>query len=159
MERRLHDLTLDFAVTTAETLSRPLQVAEIGTWRLNCWIPKSLFPSEAIGRRALKAKHLPLILVSELPTLGHAALQGHKPRVRCTDFLEASAALHHRALAAFLPDFIQPETEGLWCIKSLKGHLHHYRLAWNPRLLRLNTHAIRTRDFLSKSLKSAFASK
>src|SRR5688572_1356102 len=42
IERRLHDLTLDFGVVHRATLSRPLQTMEVGKWKLNLWVPKPL---------------------------------------------------------------------------------------------------------------------
>ena len=46
IERRLHDLTLDFGVTTQAAISRPLQLKEVGKWRLNLWVPVKLHKTE-----------------------------------------------------------------------------------------------------------------
>ncbi len=59
-------------------------------------------------------------------------------------------------LAAFLPHFLEPGGEAGSFLKvsprALDGVALHYRLAWNPRLLRLNPRATRHRDFLLRSL-------
>ena len=38
IERRLHDLTLDFGVVANLALSRPLQSRELGGWRVKLWV-------------------------------------------------------------------------------------------------------------------------
>jgi len=38
------------------------------------------------------------------------------------------------------------------CIPELERRKCQFQLAWNPRLLRLNPHAIRQRDFLIRRL-------
>src|SRR5512147_1079137 len=42
IERRLHDLTLDFGVVRRAAVSRPLQLKELGAWRLGLWVPKTV---------------------------------------------------------------------------------------------------------------------
>jgi DNA-binding transcriptional LysR family regulator len=155
LERRLHDLTLDFGVVTSVTLSRPLQTRELFRWRLKLWVPRSLCRTEAEARRAFRERRLALVLPrDELSPASHPALDGHKPRLVCASFLEAKAALERQGLAAFLPDFLSPEPRSgkFLTIEApeLETAVYSYRLAWNPRLLRLNPHAIRLRDFLLK---------
>jgi DNA-binding transcriptional LysR family regulator len=52
IERRLHDLTLDFGVVTSPALSRPLQYRELDNWRLKLWVPKALFKTQQQAARA-----------------------------------------------------------------------------------------------------------
>ena len=54
IEHRLHDLTLDFGVTTATAISRPLQMKEIGALRLILWAMPRDLPSE-VGAHAIQA--------------------------------------------------------------------------------------------------------
>src|SRR5689334_4871487 len=42
IERRLHDLTLDFGVVSHARISRPLQTKPLQEWRLELWLPKAL---------------------------------------------------------------------------------------------------------------------
>src|SRR5262245_10085835 len=60
LERRLHDLTLDFGITMRVALSRPLQLKEMGRWRLRLWVPSSLEESRKSAVRGFKARQLPL---------------------------------------------------------------------------------------------------
>jgi DNA-binding transcriptional LysR family regulator len=157
IERRLHDLTLDFGVVTATTISRPLQLKELGGWRLRLWVPKAVCRNETQALQAMKDKRLPLVLPSceiSLPDLG--LFKDCEPRLICTSFLEAKAALERQGLAALLPDFLVPEPPMGAFVRVRSSALDscdfRYRLAWNPRLLRLNPHASRRRDFLIESL-------
>jgi DNA-binding transcriptional LysR family regulator len=157
VERRLHDLTLDFGVVTRSAVSRPLQLRELGGWRLKFWVPTRLCKTPGQAERAFAAKRLPLVWPDgELPRSEVSALEGYEPAVSCTSFLEARVALAEKGLAAFLPDFLP-------CAAGTKDYHHvklpavdaiqfHYHLAWNPRLLRLNPHAGRRRDALVESL-------
>jgi hypothetical protein len=74
----------------------------------------------------------------------------------CGSFLEAKAALQREGLATVLPDFLVPEpvAEKFFRVRFSPSDAgeYQYRLAWNPRLLRLNPHAGRRRDFLIDSL-------
>jgi DNA-binding transcriptional LysR family regulator len=157
IERRLHDLTLDFGIVSVASLSRPLQLKELGAWRLNLWLPVGLYRNERSARQALKAKQLPLILPRrELPALVLA--EDYEPRLACGSFLEARTALAGNHLATLLPDFLTPENETQFlCVRvpGVSSTRYEYRLAWNPRLLRLNPHAIRRRDFLCGALTAA----
>lgn len=157
IERRLHDLTLDFGVVTAESLSRPLQLRELGTWPLRLWIPRSLCQDEAQARRALNEHRLPFIWPAREFASSHlGGVRVGEPRLTCSSFLEAKAAAEREGVAAFLPEFLVPNgaMERFLCLalpveKVLRIH---YRFAWNPRLLRLNPHATRRRDSLIASL-------
>ena len=157
LERRLHELTLDFGVIRSGTISRPLQIQELGEWGLKLWVPKALHRTEASAAQALKEKKLPLVLaVKELDLFSLAPLKDNEPRLACDNFLEALAALEGEGLAAVLPDFLSPvqRSKALLQVRvpALDSHRFHFRLAWNPRLLRLNPHASRRRDFLAESL-------
>ena len=66
-----------------------------------------------------------------------------------------------KALAAFLPDFVPLGPIADRClnvkIPILDTCCFHYRLAWNPRLLRLNPHARHRKDKLVKALYQKLA--
>jgi len=161
IERRLHDLTLDFGVINRSTISRPLQTRELGKWKLRLLVPKALHRTEASAVQAFNERQLPLILArSELDMLDLAVLKDYDPHLVCDSFLEALVAIEGHRAAALVPDFLVPA-------QTLKAFLRvrmppldsqdcRYRLAWNPRLLRLNPHATRTRDFLAESLMRRF---
>ncbi len=159
VERRLHDLTLDFGVITATAISRPLQMKEIGAWRLKLWVPRDLFQVGAQAVQAFKQRRLPLIMaVQEFPVLNHESLRGYEARMICETFSQARAILEKRQAAAFLPDFLEPRgsaTEFLPLrIPPIAALVFQYRLAWNPRLLRLNPHAGSQRDWLAAALSA-----
>jgi DNA-binding transcriptional LysR family regulator len=157
IERRLHDLTLDFGIMTKAAVSRPLQLRELGGWGVNLWVPKALHKSESRAAQAFKDKRLPLVLperefdVSQIPLL-----KDFRASLVCNSFLEARAVLEGQGLAAFLPDFLVPRGHSnaflRVTIPGLELPVLRYQLAWNPRLLRLNPHATRKRDLLSASL-------
>ena len=156
IERRLHDLTLDFGIVTAATLSRPLQLKHLGAWRLNLWVPVGVCRSQRETLRALKERRLPLVLpLRELPIF--QLFEQHEPQLACGSFLEAQAALKSGALATLLPSFLKLNADAaprFQCLRvpGISSKAFHYRFAWNPRLLRLNPHAIRRRDFLCEAL-------
>src|SRR5688572_24934468 len=52
IERRLHDLTLDFGIVTAIALSRPLQTRSIGKSKLVLIVPRRLCSSRAAASKA-----------------------------------------------------------------------------------------------------------
>jgi hypothetical protein len=62
-------------------------------------------------------------------------------------------------VAAFLPDFLGLRTDAKSFfhlpIPRIDSIVHQHRLAWNPRLLRLNPEADRVRDTLCRSLAAA----
>ena len=157
IERRLHDLTLDFGVTTRTAISRPLQLKELGKWRLNLWVPLALHRTEKSAALAFKERRLPLaIAANELEATGENAFGDHDCRLLCDDFLQALTALREQRVAAVLPDYLNA-TVGTKSflrlrIASLQSRVFGSRFAWNPRLLRLNPHATRRRDFLAEAL-------
>jgi DNA-binding transcriptional LysR family regulator len=156
IERRLHDLTLDFAVTTRTRPSRPLQVHDLGQWGLNLWVPKVMHKSEKHALRVFAEKRLAMaVATAELDPLGIAGFKDHDPVLVCPSFVAARVALSGQALAAVLPDFLQVENRNAFlkiCLPADQGYLAQYVLCWNPRMLRLNPHAIRRRDFFAKAL-------
>src|SRR5512147_1811514 len=94
VERRLHDLTLDFGVVTRGAVSRPLQLKELGGWRLKLWVPKALCKTVRQAERAFAEKRLPLIWpAAELPQSEVKALDEYEPTLTCGSFLEARMAL------------------------------------------------------------------
>ncbi len=157
VERRLHDLTLDFGVVTRAALSRPLQCKEVGVWRLRFCVPKTLCKTARQAERAFADKRLPIVWpTGELPPSECNVLEDYEPALTCHSFLEAQVALEQKSLAAFLPDFLSVEPAADRCLDvklpTLDSCRFYYHLAWNPRLLRLNPHARRRRDALVESL-------
>lgn len=157
IERRLHDLTLDFGVVTTATLSRPLQRRGLGTWQLCLWVPKSLCTSEAQAQQALKERRLPLALaVGESALAGMTRFRDTEPRLSCPSFLAARAALERGGVAALLPDFLVRRVPQGSCWRLTGATLDapelEYRLAWNPRLARSNPHIVQRREWLLESL-------
>lgn len=160
-ERRLHDLTLDFAIVTHSTLSRPLQTKELGQFRLRLWVPQSLCRTAQHAARAFATGQLPLAWpVAELPFDSSDGLRNHEPAVACNSFLEARIALAEQGLATVLPDFLLPGAVDKQFLRvrapALDVAWFNYHLAWNPRLLRLNPHAARRRDALAAMLSKKF---
>ncbi len=157
IERRLHDLTLDFGVVTRGTISRPLQLKELGKWRLNLWVPKALQRNERSAMQALNERRLPLALAAqELDSFRVGPLKDYEACLVCDSFVDAKAAIESESLAAFLPDFLIPDPSSKTFIRvSIPTiDIHTYWFAWNPRLLRLNPHAVRRRDFLLDGLSN-----
>ena len=95
------------------------------------------------------------MLARELDGLGVlSAVEWEAPLV-CDSFLDARAAVEAGQVAALLPDFLAPGKTS----RSVRVHVpkidslrFHFYLAWNPRLLRLNPHASRRRDWLAEVL-------
>ena len=158
IERRLHDLTLDFGVTMRREISRPLQLKELGKWRLKLWAPRTLWKNGKSAAEALKQRCLPLVLAKkELDLCGTDLFDDQEPRLICDSFLEAVTAMSGRGLASVLPDFLTPADSKTFSqvpVPALESRALYFRLAWNPRLLRLNPHAVRRRDFLAESFSS-----
>ena len=157
IERRLHDLTLDFGVTTRVALSRPLQLKELGKWRLSLWVPDRLHKTGKSAKLAFEERRLPLALAAkELEACGANDFYDHDCRLACDNFLQARQALDGQQVAAVLPDFLTPSTTSKSFLRTrmprLDSRTFHLRLAWNPRLLRLNPQAVRRRDSLAEAL-------
>ncbi len=155
VERRLHDLTLDFGVMKQRVLSRPLQMKELGRCRLRLWVPRSLFKTELQAVRAFKEKRLPLAWpATELQSV-ETLPKGYEPSLVTEDFLQARRALAGKHVATLLPDFLPPAEGAKFFvapIPQIQELEFTYALAWNPRLLRLNPHAGRRRDLLIRAL-------
>lgn len=159
IERRLHELTLDFGIVTLPALSRPLQLQPLRQWNLELWVPRSLCRDHRQALRAFEEKRLPLALArGETALTSQSLLSDLEPALACGAFVEARAALAQGGLAAILPDFF-PVPEGkAQCLRARVPGLQsafNYHLAWNPRLLRLNPHAARRREVLLALLSDA----
>jgi len=157
IERRLHDLTLDFGVITRGAISRPLQLKELGKWRLRLWVPSALHRTDKSAALAFKDRRLPVVVATkELEACGIDLFGDHNCRLVCDSFLQALDALREQQVAAVLPDFLNSFGGAKSFVRvrthGIESHVQCYRLAWNPRLLRLNPHASRRKDFLCKAL-------
>lgn len=157
VERRLHDLTLDFGVVGSAALSRPLQTKILGKSELELWVPRVLGLNEAAVTREFQAQRLPLVLArNELEPFAIVSLAKYPACLVCDNFLEARVALEGERVGAFLPDFLAPgKTAGAFLrvrVPSMDALACEFYLAWNPRLLRLNPHAGRRRDLLARLL-------
>ena len=157
IERRLHELTLDFGVVTAPALSRPLQVRELGAWRLVLWVPRMLRAAPPRGWPAILEAKLPVVLAErELSSTVVGLWPGIRPAIVCESFLQARTLLETGRFVTLLPDFLGPRGTGAdyhrIALEELDGVEARYRLAWNPRLLRLNPQASRHRDRLADLL-------
>ena len=153
IERRLHDLTLDFGIVTSAALSRPLQLRDLWTWHLKLWVPRGLYKSEKAARQAFAEKTLPLVLTQgEFDLAVIAWLKDFEPQLTCANFFEALAAMKCHKLAALLPDFFPVQDSSFLSVRleEIEAKAFTFRLAWNPRLLRLNPHARRQRDALAQ---------
>lgn len=162
IERRLHDLTLDFGVVGSASLSRPLQTCVLGNWKLELWVPRALGLNEAAVRRAFQTEELPLVMTTnELETTAISSMAKYPARLVCDNFLDARAVLEEQKLCALLPSFLAPiKMSGTFArvrLPKLGAQTFHFHLAWNPRLLRLNPHAGRWRDWLAKAIASQMA--
>jgi DNA-binding transcriptional LysR family regulator len=156
IERRLHDLTLDFGVVARAGLSRPLQTRLLGEWQLELWAPKGLRLSETKAAHAFEQRRLPLVLARELDGLGVLQPAERDVCLVCDSFLDSRAALEEQEVAALLPGFLAPsKTTRSFLqvyIPKIDSRTFHFHLAWNPRLMRLNPHAVRRRDWLADAL-------
>lgn len=160
IERRLHDLTLDFGIVTSGALSRPLQMKGIGKSRLVLIVPRTLCSSRTASLKAFGEKSLPLALAEkELNLSSLSSLKDYEPHLTCDSFLTARTAIENETVATFLPGFLVPAKNSkspFWEIPIPVSPYLHFQLAWNPRLLRLNPLIARTRDLLAESLKTLF---
>jgi DNA-binding transcriptional LysR family regulator len=157
VERRLHDLTLDFGVVGSGALSRPLQTRGLGEWKLELWVPKAMRLSAASAVKAFEQQRLLLVLArKELDSLGGVLPAEYEACVVCDSFLDSRAALEGQEVAALLPDFLAPGKNSKAFFRvhlpELDARVFRYHLACNPRLLRLNPLATRQRDFLAEAL-------
>jgi DNA-binding transcriptional LysR family regulator len=152
IERRLHDLTLDFGVVRSAELSRPLQTKVLGEWKLELWVPKTLRLSETKAADAVGQGKVPLALCRELEGLGVTPGKTWNPALMCDSFLDAQVALEGHEVAALLPNFLASAPTARSFLRArfpgIDARVFHFYLAWNPRLLRLNPHAVRWRDWL-----------
>lgn len=153
VERRLHDLTLDFGVVHQAELSRPLQTAHLGTCQLFLCLPKS--QPERRGRRTAAEVGLSFAVADQewAMDLGPDGWPFARQSVVCGSFLEARAALETGRVGTVLPGYLVPRGSRVEyrVTESAAGCLDYY-LAWNPRLLRLNPHAVNERDRLVTAL-------
>jgi DNA-binding transcriptional LysR family regulator len=164
IERRLHELTLDFGIVNRPALSRPLQLRELGSWKVVLWVPKTLCRTEKEALREQAAHRLPIAWPQqEMPRQKFEAYTNYEPSLICGSFLEARAALQQQGLAAVLPGFLAPaQPASRYWQMPLRGQdsaEFQYYLAWNPRLLRLNPHAARRRDALGGALAKLLSGK
>ena len=162
IERRLHDLTLDFGIVGNAAISRPLQTKVLGKWKLELWVPKALRLNEAAAMQSFREQRLPLVLArGELDGLDVSPLAKYEAHLVCDNFLEARAAIEEQELGAFLPDFLAPGKTSKSFVRvripKIDSRIFHFHLAWNPRLLRLNPHAARRRDLLAGLLTQRLA--
>ncbi len=163
IERRLHDLTLDFGVVGSATLSRPLQTKPLGKWKLELWVPSGWHLSERRAAQAFEQRRLPLALarkeLEEPDVLSALSLQAP---LACDSFLDVRTAMEGRQVAGLLPDFLAPggtsKAFQRVLIPELSSRDFSFYLAWNPRLLRLNPPASKRRDFLHQALARRMAS-
>ncbi len=157
IERRLHELTLDFGVVANAALSRPLQTRTLGEWKLELWVPKALRLSETKAVQAFEEQRLPLVLArKELEGLGVLSSAEYEACLACESFLEACTAMEGERVAALLPGFLAPGKSSRSFVRvhipKIDSQVFHFHFAWNPRLLRLNPHATRRRDWLADAL-------
>lgn len=156
IERRLHDLTLDFGIVGHAELSRPLQTRTLGEWRLELWMPRALRLSQARAAKAFEQGQLPLVLARELRDLDVMENKAWDGALACDSFLDAAVALEGESVAALLPSFRAPAKATRSFLRvhvsKIDSRIFQFHLAWNPRMLRLNPHAVRRRDWLVNSL-------
>lgn len=155
IERRLHDLTLDFGIVSRAELSRPLQTALLGHWKMQLWVPKTFRFGPAKAIQEFQRGRLPLASPRELA--GLRIETATEPTLVCDSFLDCVVALESHQIAALLPAFLKPNSQSACIAVALpadKSHELNCLLAWNPRLLRLNPPAARERDWLAQSLSA-----
>jgi len=149
IESRLHDLTLDFGVVTQPELSRPLQLKKLARWKLLLWTPRSVCSNPKSAVTQFRAGRLPLVIATETPDL--ASLNQLQPRLSCPSFADVQSILRTAPFTGLLPDYLRPVNESDFIsttVPRTSSRYFHHHLAWNPRLLRLNPHAVRVRDSL-----------
>jgi DNA-binding transcriptional LysR family regulator len=164
IERRLHDLTLEFGVVERPALSRPLQTRKIVEWNLCLLVPGQLPKSARRGSRVAFPLELPLALPAREAGEVSAHLAERAPRtLMCDSFLEVRRAVESGKFAGLLPKFMADVADSSrYCrmkVPHLPGASFGQWLAWNPRLLRLNTHATRRLEWLFAALKATCAAR
>lgn len=156
IERRLHDLTLDFGIVSNPVISRPLQLKKLTSWQLLLWVPKVLSKSRVQVLKEFQAKRLPLVWSArELSWQSPALIPEYEPYLACASFLETKVAMEQQGIAALLPNYFKSDVNAMQFMHLAVPGLdsaYNYHLAWNPRLMRLNPHAVRQKDALVKLL-------
>jgi DNA-binding transcriptional LysR family regulator len=161
IERRLHDLTLDFGVVRNAALSRPLQTKLLENWKLELWVPKRLRLSQSKAVEAFDKQQLPLVFARlELEGLD-AISKTYQPHLSCDSFLDVLTVMEREEMAALLPNFLAQTMDSKRFVRiallKLESLVFQFHLAWNPRLLRLNPPAIKKRDWLAEALSKKMA--
>jgi DNA-binding transcriptional LysR family regulator len=163
IERRLHDLTLDFGVVGNAALSRPLQTKSVGNWKLELWIPKRLRLSQSKAAEAFEKQQLPLVFARRELNGLEAISKTYQPHLTCDSFLDVLRVMEGEEMVALLPDFLgRPKNIKSYVripLVKLESLDFQFHLAWNPRLLRLNPPASRKRDWLAEALTRMIARK
>ena len=161
VERRLHELILDFGVVGQAELSRPLQTKTVGEWNVELWVPKAMGLSQAKAAQAFERGELPLAMARELDDLDVRLNKGRDAILVCNSFLDSFVALEGKKVAALLPGFLAPKKNARSFVRvqmpKIDSQVFRFHLAWNPRLLRLNPHAVRQRDWLVHILSKQIA--
>ena len=155
IEKRLHDLTLDFGIVSKLGLSRPLQIQEMGRSKLGLYVPKSFSGTRTGVLKALRERTMAVVIAqSELNAEAQAGMKDFRLQLACDSFLNARAAMAEGKLAGVLPEFLAPDRRFFWRIEIPEmGRCDiQFSFAWNPRLIRLNPRVIRTQDALAKAL-------
>ncbi len=156
VERRLHDLTLDFGVISQAELSRPLQTKVLGNWKLELWMPSALGLNQSKAAHAFEEGQLPLTVAREMDDLGVTLSKRKEALLMCDSFWDCRIALEKNEVAALLPGFLTPGKNVRSLVRvhmpKIDARIFQFHLAWNPRLLRLNPHAARRRDWLANAL-------
>ena len=109
--------------------------------------------SEAKAVQAFEQHRLPMALARELDGLGVLSTAEYGARLACDSFLDVRAALEQQKVAALIPNFLAPAKTSQRLVRvhlsKIESRVFQFYLAWNPRLLRLNPHATRRRDWLA----------
>jgi DNA-binding transcriptional LysR family regulator len=161
IERRLHDLTLDFGVVGNAALSRPLQAKLVGNWKLELWVPKRLRLSQTKAAEDFEEQQLPLVLARQELVGLEVISKTYQPPLICDSFLDVLTIMEAEEMGALLPNFLAPARNSKRYVRipvvKLDSRVFQFHLAWNPRLLRLNPPAIKKRDWLAEALTRIMA--
>jgi hypothetical protein len=125
-------------------------------WRLELWVATALRMTEERAIRAFAEQKLPLaISTREMEGMGVFGAE-YEAQFVCDSFLDARVALDGQQVAALLPEFLGPGANAKGFVRvplqKVEGCAFGFYLAWNPRLLRLNPHATKRRDWLAEVL-------